>query len=137
MKYLLIICLLLPCSLLAQTQADYENALTRFVKFYNHQQGDSIIRMWPADINYGDALASMWGKEQLNSLHKKYGKLTSYEYIGIDTEDPNPGLAVFKTKFAKAGWKTTSLTLDSTNHLSTFRFSTESDGIDKLLKANK
>jgi hypothetical protein len=137
MKNLLPIFLLLPCFVIAQTQTDYEVAIGRFMKFYNTKQCDSIVNMWPADAPYIGSIKRSWNKEVVESLHTKYGKLLSYEYVGIDTEDSNPGLAVFKTKYSVVGEKTTSLSLDDKNYLSTFRFITSSDGIDKLLRVKK
>jgi hypothetical protein len=137
MKNLLLIFLLLPCFVFAQTQTDYEGAIGRFMKFYNSKQGDSIVKMWPSDAPYIESIKRSWNKEVMESLHEKYGKLLSYEYVGIDTEDSNPGLAVFKTKYSVVGEKTTSLSLDDKKHLSTFRFITSSDGIDKLLRVKK
>jgi hypothetical protein len=137
MKNLLLILLLSPCLALAQTQPAHEHAMSRFMKFYNNKQCDSIVNMWPADAPYIGSIKRSWNKEVVESLHTKYGKLLSYEYVGIDTEDSNPGLAVFKTKYSVVGEKTTSLSLDDKNYLSTFRLITSSDGIDKLLKVKK
>jgi hypothetical protein len=136
MKHLLIILLFLPIAGFAQKQADYEQAMSRFVKFYNNNQGDSIKNMWPPKER-GDWMDKMWSKERIESNQKEYGKILSYKYIGIDTEDPNPGLAVFKTQFSVVGWKTTSMTLEKGHYLSTFRFITSSDGIKKLLEQQK
>jgi hypothetical protein len=114
---------------------DFERAMTKFVKFYNHKQNDSIVSMWPA--NEKADLDRMWTDEMIERSHKTYGTIISFKYLGIDTKDANPGLAVFKTEFSKAGKKTTSLTLDNENHLGTFRFITSSEGIDELLKKEK
>jgi hypothetical protein len=111
--------------------------MSRFMKFYNNKQCDSIVNMWPADAPYIGSIKRSWSKELVESLHEKYGKLLSYEYLGIDKDDSNPGLAVFITKYSVVGEKTTSLTLNEKQYLSTFRFITSSDGIDKLLKEKK
>ena len=137
MKNILLLFLLLPFVGYTQTQTDHEHAMSRFMKFYNNKQGDSIVNLWPSDAPYIGSIKRSWNKEVVESLHTKYGKLLSYEYVGIDTEDSNPGLAVFKTKYSVVGEKTTSLSLDEKKYLSTFRFITSSDGIDKLLKTKK
>ena len=137
MKNLLFIFLIVPSMGVSQTQTDHEHAMSRFMKFYNNKQGDSIINMWPSDAPYIGSIKRSWNKEVVESLHEKYGKLLSYEYVGIASEDSNPGLAVFKTKYSIVGEKTTSLNLDEKKHLSTFRFITTSDGIDKLLNGKK
>ncbi len=115
MRHLLFMLLLLPAAGYTQTEKDYAHAMAKFVSFYNHKQGDSIRYMWPADMR--ERLEGMWNTDAVASLQDKYGKIRSCKYIGIDTDDPSPGLAVFKTKFSKAGWKTTSLTLDKNNYL--------------------
>lgn len=133
MKKLLLVFLFAPIVAFCQSQKDYERTFARFVKFYNEKQADSIAHMWLGE----DGSESMWNSELVAELHNNYGKLQSYSYLGIDKEDPNPGLAVFKTKFSKAGWKTTSFTIESDGSLGTFRFITSSDGIDKLLAKDK
>ncbi|MBX2906071.1 MAG: hypothetical protein KF744_08540 [Taibaiella sp.] len=133
MKKLSLVLLFAPIVAFCQSQKDYERTFTRFVEFYNKKQADSIAHMWFGE----DGIESMWNSELVAKLHTDYGKLQSYSYLGIDKEDPNSGLAVFKTKFSKAGWKTTSFTIESNGSLGTFRFITSSDGIDKLLKEEK
>ena len=118
----------------AQTKSDYEHALGRFINFYNNKQTDSIVNMWPE--NERKDLRRMWTVENMEAELKKYGKITSYKYIGMDNLDPNK-VAVFKTEFSVAGSKTTSLNLDKDNYLGTFRLITSSEGIDKLLKETK
>src|SRR5262245_9780134 len=105
MKRIFFLCLLAPCFGFAQTQKDYEKAMDRFVKFYNNKQGDSIVRMWQPDPEHDAAEKRAWSAERLGNMHKNIGKILSSKYIGIDTEDPNPGLAVFKTQFSVVGWK--------------------------------
>lgn len=137
MKYIFLLCFLLPCFGFAQTQKDYEQTMASFVKYYNNKQGDSIARMWQPDPEQDAWSKKVWSSESIADMHKEYGKILSSKYIGIDTEDPNPGLAVFKTQFSVAGSKTTSLTLEEGKYLGTFRFITSSPGIDKLLKKEK
>jgi len=120
----------------AQTQVDYEQAISRFVSYYNHLRGDSIIKMFEHDEKSDEWMKRTWGRDHLESMHKEFGIIVSYQYLGIDKEDPNPGLAVFKTHFSRAGWKTTSLTLEK-GYLATFRFITSSKSIDKMLKKEK
>lgn len=136
MKHLLFILLFLPVIGFAQTRKDHERAIGRFVKYYNNIQGDSIMRMWE-NGEREEWNQKMWSDKSLTSMHKDFGKILSYKYLGIDTEDPNPGLAVFETQFSVVGWKTTSMTIDKEGWLGTFRFITSSDGIDKMLKNKK
>lgn len=82
-------------------------------------------------------ISDMWNSRSVEGLHSQYGKIESFSYLGIDKEDPNPGLAVFKTKLSKAGRRTTSFTIEPNGSLGTFRFITSSDGIDKMLREEK
>jgi len=134
MKKLTLLLLVAPLVSFAQTQKDFERTFARFVRFYNNNQADSISHMWKP---YDGQIGEMWSSEQTALMHAKYGKIDSYSYLGIDKEDPNPNLAVFKTKFSKAGDKTTSLTIEPNGSLGTFRFITSSDGIDKMLAEDK
>jgi hypothetical protein len=136
MRYLLFIFLILPCAGFAQEQSEYEETIARFIKFYNNYQSDSIKKMWPAETN-PQALENMWSKKELDKLHKDYGMILSYQYLGIDTTDESAGLVVFKTRFTGAGvgWKTTSMTIDK-GYLGTFRFITSSKGIEQMLKGS-
>jgi hypothetical protein len=133
MKKLLLVFLFAPIVAFCQSQKDYERTFARFVKFYNNEQSDSIANMWIGD----EGIDNMWNPDLIKTLHSEYGTIVSYSYLGIDKEDPNPGLAVFKTKLSKAGWKTTSFTIESDGSLGTFRFITSSDGIDKMLAKDK
>lgn len=123
-----------PLILFAQSKADYEHAIKRFVNFYNNKQADSIVNMWPEQER--KEVKSMWSKERTEALLKEYGRITSYKYLGTDDEDPDK-VVVYTTQFSIASSKTTSLTLDKEDYLGTFRFITSSEGIDKLLKKRK
>ena len=131
-----IICLLLIMTTCyccaAQTKADYEIAIARFTKFYNSKQADSIQNMWsPKEDN-------MWDVKMTEGVNKKYGKIVSYKYLGIDSTDTEQhGLAVFKIQFSKAGKKALSLTMEKGKYLGTFRFITSSPHIDKMLREAK
>jgi len=131
MKFIAFFFFLIPIALAAQTKSDYAHSMARFQRFYNAGQGDSICAMFerPTDA------AFLWGNEKAASALDEFGALRSFKFIGIDTLDPDK-VYVFKTLFAKAGTKTTSLTLTSNNNLSTFRFITSSEGITQLLKKN-
>jgi len=125
---IVLLLLLLPAMSFAQTKADYEHAAARFKKFYNAGQADSIANMWPES----DRKNTMWSAPLIADLHKQYGIMISYSWLGKDPEDPND-IAVFKTEFTKAMHKTTSFSLDKNNKLGTFRFITRSSSIDKML----
>jgi len=137
MKKMLIVLVFIPFVGFSQSRHVYDSVMGKFVSYYNAMQGDSIKAMWYYDKDMVKWLNDAWSKQSLSELHREYGKIQSFGFLGIDEEDPNPGLAVFKTKFSVAGSKTLSFAFDSTGYFGTFRFVTSSPGIDKLLKAEK
>jgi hypothetical protein len=136
MKTLVILVCLLPLVGAAQTKADYEHVMTKFQRFYNAGQGDSIEAMFRPDIRAVTASRPMWTKESNATALKEFGMLKSFSFLGIDKTDPS-NVYVFQTFFSKVGDETTSLTLDKSSRLGTFRFMTSSEGIDDLLKKRK
>lgn len=128
----LVALLVLPAFTFGQSQQDYEHVMNKFVKFYNSKKPDSILHLWPTEAQKW--MKRMWTMESIEQYHEEFGKITACAYLGIDTEDPNPGLAVFKTTFSNKEQHAISLTLDEKVYLGTFRFITESDGIDKMMQ---
>ena len=136
MNKLLVLLLLfiLPVIAFSQTKADYQYVMDKFIKFYNAQQYDSVYNLFS---NEGKKFITIErNAETLKRFMEKYGKVTSYKYLGIDSLDPDV-VTVFTTKWSIAGDKTTSFTLDKENKFMDWRFITSSDGIDKLLKNRK
>lgn len=119
---------MLPLSTFAQKKADYELVMSKFTRYYNHEQVDSI--------NMLDAGKGYWELENLRSMKKSMGDILSFKYLGVDTSDRNK-VHVFKVKLSKDGIKAVSFTLNKTNHTETFRFTTSSDEIERMLKASK
>ena len=116
MKLFALLFFLLPIALTAQTKSDYEHAMSKFQKFYNAGQGDSICAM----SEHPEWSKFLWANDKTASVLNEFGTLISFKYIGIDTSDPD-SVHVFKTLFSKAGAKTTSLTLHKDNRLGDFR----------------
>lgn len=133
MKFIIILALLLPFALSAQTTDSYGQAMNKFQKFYNAGQGDSIRAMFEPVL---DEKAGLFTNDDIAVLLKEFGSLKSYRFLGIDTDDPQK-VYVFQTFFSKAGGKTTSLTLKESDRVGTFRFDTTSDGIMRLLQNQK
>ena len=137
MKFLLAILIFLPVTTIAQSQADFEKVMGNFVRFYNQDQTDSICSLFPTEVN-GKARECFWRwaaekrPDSLSSL-KKYGRITSYKYLGVDVTDAEP-VHVFEIMFSKAGKKAHSFTLDKAHKYGTFRFITSSDEIEKMLR---
>jgi hypothetical protein len=120
---------ILPHSVSAQTKDDYEHVMNKFIKFYNAQRYDSVYNLYAdKDITTPDK-----NEKLLRSFMKKYGRVLSYEYLGVDASEKEL-VTVFVTHWSKAGDKTTSFSLDKNNKFRTWRFITSSEGIDKLLK---
>lgn len=133
MKVFAFLLFLLPVAAVAQTNKNIENAMTKFKRFYNAGQGDSINAMFGHNWDKAKTFKPLWTNEDSQTTLQQYGTLQSFTFIGIDKSDPQK-VYVFKTVFTKGGEKTTSLTLDKNNDLATFRFITTSGGISRLLK---
>ena len=123
----------MPLALAGQTANSYQQAMEKFKKFYNAGQGDSINAMFGHEGDETKSTTAVWTNAKSAELLKESGSLKSFKFIGVDTLDPNK-VYVFKTFFSKKGAKTTSLTLDKDNSLSTIRFITTSEGITQLLR---
>jgi hypothetical protein len=136
MKALSLLIFLLPITVIAQSNADYENVMKKFQRLYNAGQGDSIYAMSQPSIQLATKNRPIWTNENNAEALKEFGVLKSFTFLGIDKTDPS-NVYVFQTFFSKAGAKTTSLTLDEKARIGTFRFITISEGIVELLKKQK
>lgn len=137
MKIIAIAILLLPVVLFGQSKKDYQATMVTFQKFYNAGLGDSIntlIFKHAPDVMR--SIEPMWTNKRVAELHQEFGLLNSFRYIGIDRTDPDK-VRVFETVFSKAGSKTTSLSFFKNGDICNFRFITESDGINELLKKSR
>ena len=134
MKHIVLIACLLPALAFGQSKADAERVMSRFQKFYNAGQDDSLYYMFSAgDRKY---ITRAENDNSMKGQRNSDGQLLSFSYLGIDSEDPGH-VTVFKTKWSKTGDKTSSFTLDKESKFATFRLGTSSPGIDKLLESEK
>jgi hypothetical protein len=134
MKQIVLIACLLPALAFGQSKAEAERVMSRFKKFFNAGQDDSLYYMFSAgDRKY---ITRERSDANMQGQRKSYGQLISFSYLGIDTED-RAHVTVFKTRWSKKGDKTSSFTLDEEQKFDTFRLETSSSGIDKLLEAEK
>jgi hypothetical protein len=125
----------LPCAASAQSQVDYENVMARFQKFYNAGQSDSIQAMFSDDWGTTpEKRARLWRNG--DGLLKEYGKIKSMKYLGVEAEDPDKKVRIFKVICTK-NTHATGLSIDKMGKLQTFRFDTSSDGIDEMMKRAK
>ena len=134
LTFLSIFCLLIPFMAGAQTRSDYDFAMNKFVKAYNAKDAAAINKMWP--MKERKQMEDMFTAKQLEDDQEKYGKITSYQYVGVDTTDPNK-VTVFRAVFSVGGIRATSFTLEKGNFFGTFRFITSSPQISKMLKMGK
>jgi len=104
-KLLRILLLMCPWDVIAQTQQDYEQAMTLFMKYYNNADTISICRMFRPDFRlHGCA----WTRKRL----EEYGKMASQEFVGIDSMSKSEiPVRVFKIRFSLAGVKPMSFSL--------------------------
>ena len=114
-----------------QTSEDLEATLTKFKKYYNQRQVDSLCDM--ASDSWGEHKKTFFTAKQLASLTDKYGEMRSFKYIGCDPDDGTP---LFKTVFTKST-HAMGILLDNESKFLNFRFKTSSDYIDGLLAKNK
>jgi hypothetical protein len=136
MKSFALLAFLLPFTVAAQSKTDYEKAMAKFQKFYNAAQGDSINALFGQGWDEMKKTNPLWTNAKAAEYLKEYGKLKSFRFVGVDKADPNK-VHVFQTVFAKAGTRTSSLTLDEDNASGTFRFITTSESINELLRRFK
>ncbi len=76
-------CFCLPILAVAQTRADYEDAIQLVMKFYNARQADSLCRL----LERGKEPTNfcIWDVEGVNNTHNNFGKISSFRYLFKDT----------------------------------------------------
>jgi Transglutaminase-like superfamily len=109
------------------TKADFEAAMGRFKKYYNHNEADSICNMF--SYSWGEYRKTIYTTEKIESIKKAFGDIVSYEYLGVEPED---GVTLFRVVCTKST-HATGLSLDRENNIGTFRFKTSSGFINDLL----
>ena len=131
MRYLVIFLFMLPVMSFAQTKADYEHMMGKFVKFYNNGQPDSIVNMFPEQ--YREALQYMWNPKQLKLFIGDAGEIISCKYVRTDMVDTNK-VGVFTTTFKTVGEKTTILTIENGIYFGTLNLMAGKGDIDNMPK---
>lgn len=132
MKHILFILLFLPIMASAQTKADYEQIIGKFVTVYNDKQPEQICKLF--SYKWGPNFNCMWDKH-FTDTYNEYGKIISCKYMGKVSSDP--GIIAFKVVFEKKGTKAMSLSLEEDKKFGTFRFDTSSDEIQAMLSRAK
>jgi len=126
----LLVLLLFPFAAFAQSKADCDKAFGEFVKCYNKEDWDGICRVIAPSPN-GRCL---W--KDAGDAVKEYGKIIKYQYLGVDTIDPEK-VTVYKVTFADKKVKAVSFNFyieENKRYFGTFRFTTESDEILRMLQ---
>ncbi len=118
LTFLSVFFLLLPCFASAQSTADFDAAMGKFVKAYNAKDSSAIGKLWPAERR--KQMERVYSAKQVTELQGKYGKINSCKFVGIDTSEGNK-VAVFKSVFSKAGVQATVITLNPENYLTSIR----------------
>lgn len=97
MKHVVFTLLLLPALVHAQTKADYNKVMNKFVKFYNAGKGDSILKLWA--LKDRKSIEWMWSPKEMAKLHDQYGLIKSVKYMG--KEDDGSSAVAYQTVFTK------------------------------------
>lgn len=112
---LLFLSLFFPCLIFAQTEpANYKIASTRFQKFYNNNNADSLYSCFGVAVTKAispDKIAGL-----ITQLQTAYGKLNSLQFISL-----SPPVVSYKANFEKSVLEM-SLVLDAENKIGGFFF---------------
>ena len=138
MRYVFLISLLFLNATVttAQTKADFEQVMKKFVEFYNHTERDSIYKM--CSEKWKTKAGKIWSREELKELRRKYGEIDSFKLISFDKsviDDRKEPMAVFTMVFNKyydfqnthESW----ISLDEESKIYGFNFITTSHGVTK------
>lgn len=134
MKYLVMLLLLLPILVEAQSKKDFKEVMDKFVQYYNADNTDKICTLFKEKKDIG--CFWRWANEKGSKSFEEYGKITSYQYLGKDKTDPEK-VTVFRVNTEKQGIKAMSFTLGQGNKFGTFRFITSSEEIERMLAEGK
>jgi hypothetical protein len=114
----------------AQSHADHDVAMSKFMKFYNAEQSDSICDLFAYCQNIKDS--NIWSKPEIMETKKEYGEMISFKFMGYE---PGDSVRLYKTVCTKKTF-CTGITIDEDKKLLTHRFHTTSPYIKKLLRKN-
>lgn len=121
MKKLLLLALATPMFAFAQVEEEYIQLVNRFVKYYNRQQTDSICALFSDEKTTG--VKCFWKGASTDGTYDIYGKITAYEYIGVEGPDTRK-VATYKVVFSKKGAKAMTFSVDEANKFIVFLLQT-------------
>jgi hypothetical protein len=105
------------------TQAEYEQVVAKFKDCYNRTDGKCVDEIMTAD-------SKGWlNDKELKRLVEKYGKMTSFKYIGMEGDNEYEDVALFKV-VCEHSTHCLAISLSEPGKMGTFRFHTTSTYID-------
>ena len=122
MKYLLLFPLLMFAQVAAaQTQADYEQVMGKFMQFYNNNQLDSLLSLCSQKLA-NDSVSVHFSAQWLETCHKDFGEMTRFAYVNKQANGTDSAVVckVFFTRF----YNGMAMSLDKKNHFEHFWFLT-------------
>ncbi len=88
-----------PIIAVAQSRADYEQAIGQVMKFYNANQSDSLCRL--LERGKEPTHYCIWDTDDLNRTKNNFGNITSIRYLFKDTLSFHKGVTLIKVKADK------------------------------------
>lgn len=112
MKKLFLLALITPMFAFAQSEQEHAQLVDKFVKYYNKRQTDSICALFPDERTTG--VKCFWKGASTDGTYDMYGKITAYEYIGVEGPDSRK-VTTYKVVFSKMGAKAMKFSVDESN----------------------
>jgi hypothetical protein len=117
MKSLLFLAVLMPLVAFAQNDKDHAYLVDNFVNYYNNRQTDNICTLFPDENLTG--IKCFWKGASTDGTYDIYGKIISYEYIGVDSSATR-NLTQYKMVFSKKGAMELSFTMSADKKFTVF-----------------
>lgn len=118
MKRLLLLAVLMPVVTFGQNNKDHASLVDNFVNYYNKQQTDIICSLFPDEHLTG--IKCFWKGASTDGTYDIYGKIISYNYIGVDSST-TMNLTLYKIVFSKKGAMELSFTMNADKKFTAFR----------------
>jgi len=114
MRYLYVLLFfMLPAAAFAQTQADYEHAMSKFMQFYNNDQLDSLLSLCSPKLA-ADSQSIKFTAAWLTTSHNNFGEMTEYKYVNKQANGVDSSV-VCKVTFTRY-FNGMAMNLDKNNH---------------------
>ncbi len=132
MKLPALLLLTLPFHAFSQSRQDYEATMSKFVRFYNQQQADSLCALF--SLSYQEGKNCFWKTGLLKpdtTIYQLYGKITYFKSYVIDKSLPGERM-LFGVGFEKQGQRGMTFQLVD-NKLENFHFDTLSPELKEII----